>query len=1032
MIRHGPDRLLPAVVGAVFLLASATAVRAQTSRLITVDRISRSVSAGQMVDRPHLNLAPAAGFRSRSHTLLRSARSGTALPDTLQILVLRLQFQPDDDPRTTGDGTFDLRDIDTFRSQEGHDIDATPHDRHFAQRHMRALHNYWWAMSDGKLSLEADVFPTVRDQAYELPREISYYGFETPLSGLIEAFETLVADAVAAAQQGSDQIDWDRYDTFVLLHAGAAWQGDYAGLGDTPADIPTAYVALGQPVPAGTMVIRDVTIIPETVSQDGFTGAINGSFAHEFGHQLGLPDLYDTVGGVTAVGFFALMDSGGEGGGVVDDLFIWGVLPAAISPWSRIFMGWEVPTVVRPGERIDLLASTALAGVHNPPAGVKVGMIHAGVGQSFLIEYRSDDLDGDQSVSLFWEEGVIDGTAALINGQKVRTYEYDALLPGSGVLIWHLDEVIAEIDPDGNGFGNFDDNTLQQDRLHRFLDVEEADGRQELGWFPGYLGEMGDFWNALPDGPSIFGSSTVPGTASWTGARTGLQIEVQSHADPLAVSLMVGRSTDYRCWSASIPAGVNGEISVPWMVDIEGDGNFVVALLDRSGGFHLFSSNGDPLTGSNPVWTTPLPPHSGISTAGSVFVVTAGDSLWFLSGNGEVTGRVVLDAPAVRRPVGYELNGNPTALVEIEGGSLLEVSTSGIQEKWQTDGETALVLQSPDLIPLVIAGNQLFRASRGSGGMLDLLWSGSEDIIDAAGFRGTVPGSSQPGIALLGRSGRLTLVDLSQGTGQEYGSIDLPEPAGRLAVAYLNSGRDIPSVIVPTVEGVIGVEVNGPRSSGWPPARRGRAALPAPHVVGTPLTIAYGVVAGVTDAGELTVYGPTGQLLSGGLRQLIREPAGALTLGAGDREEGPVLLFADSDSLFAISLGVYGLEWEELVWKGPGGGAGGGGWVYYQDESPAQPEEDLSQIYLYPNPARDRCTVRVEGSVGSLVVKGFTQSGSYLGEMARLEGSGPGVYEVDVDTSRLGPGVYFLIAEYSAAGEMGPLRRHRMTLLVIR
>ena len=322
------------------------------------------------------------------------------------------------------------------------------------------------------------------------------------------------------------------------------------------------------------------------------------------------------------------------------------------------------------------------------------------------------------------------------------------------------------------------------------------------------------------------------------------------------------------------------------------------------------------------------------------------------------------------------------------------------------------------------------RPGGGSDGRLDLLWSGSEDIIDAAGFRGTIPGGSQPGIALLGRSGRLTLLDLSQGTGREYVSIDLPEPSGKLAVAYLNSGRGTPSVIVPTVEGVIGVEVNGPRSAGWPPARRGRAALPAPHVVGTPLTIAYGVIAGVTDAGELTVYGPTGQFLSGGLRQLIREPAGAITLGEGD--EGPLLLFADSDSLFAVSLGVYGLEWEELVWKGPGGGAGGGGWVYYQDESPALPEEDLAQIYLYPNPARDRCTIRIEGSVGSLVVKGFTQSGSYLGEMARLEGSGPGVYEVEVDTSRLGPGVYFLIAEYSAASETVPLRRHRLTLLVVR
>jgi hypothetical protein len=659
-------------------------------------------------------------------------------------------------------------------------------------------------------------------------------------------------------------------------------------------------------------------------------------------------------------------------------------------------------------------------------------MVRAGGGQAFLVEYRSDDLDGDNSISLFWEDGVIDGTAALVGGEKVRTYEYDALLPGAGVLIWHLDEQVADSDPDGNGFDNFEDNVLQQDRLHRFLDVEEADGLQELGWFPGYAGEEGDFWNALPGGPSIFGSSTIPGTASWTGARTGLQLEVESHADPLAVSLKVSLIADHLSWAAPLSESVNPEISIPWMVDLEDDGTSVVALLDSLGGLNLFSADGEPAGVSNPVWTSPLTPHKGISTAGSQFVVTAGDSVWFLNGSGVVTRAVLLDAPAVKRPVGYVLNNEPTALVEVEGGILLEVSTSGVLKRWPTGEESTLILQSPDLEPLVIVRNQLFRADRNSTGMLVPVWSGSEEIIDAAGFRGARPGSGQPGIALLESSGRLTLLEMVQGNGLEYGSVDLPEPAGRLAIAYLNSERIGPAVIVPTIEGVISVEVNGPRSAGWPPARRGRAALPAPHVVGTPLTLAYGVVAGVTDAGELTVYGPSGELISGGLRQLLREPAGAITLGRGDPEENPLLLFTDSDSLYAVSLGIYGLDWKELVWKGPGSGAGGGGWVYYQDESPVQQEDDLSKLYLYPNPARDRCTVRAEGSLGSLVVKGFTQSGTYLGEVARIEGSGPGVYEAEVNTSGLSPGVYFLVAEHSAAGGTVPLRRHRMTLLVVR
>src|SRR5690606_16417870 len=48
--------------------------------------------------------------------------------------------------------------------------------------------------------------------------------------------------------------------------------------------------------------IRDYTTEPEN-------GGL-GVFAHEFGHDLGLPDLYDTSGGENGTGFWTLMSSG--------------------------------------------------------------------------------------------------------------------------------------------------------------------------------------------------------------------------------------------------------------------------------------------------------------------------------------------------------------------------------------------------------------------------------------------------------------------------------------------------------------------------------------------------------------------------------------------------------------------------------------------------------------------------------------------------------------------------------------------------
>ncbi len=1047
MHRPSRDRLLSAVVGAVFLLASSTAGQAQTTRLIPLRRalptgptVAGARSRLPQGRRPHLQLARPAGLRSRPGLRRAGPQRGPALPDTLHILVLRLQFQPDEDPLTTGDGSFDLRDVETFRAQEGHDIDAAPHDRSYVSRHMRALRNYWWAMSEGALNLEADVYPYDAHEVYNLPRTMAYYGFETPLGDLAEAFKALVTDAVAAALGGADPIDWDRYDAFVLFHAGADWQGDIAGSRDTPADLPTAYVVLDHPVMAGTRAIRDATIIPETVSQDAFVGGINGSFAHEFGHQLGLPDLYDTVGGATAVGLFALMDSGGESGGTVEELFVWGVLPAAISAWSRSYMDWTTPVEVGPGQSVDLIASTALAGIHDPPPGAKVALIGAGGGQAFLVEFRSDDLDGDPSVSLFWEEGVIDGTGAMVGGVKTRTYEYDALLPASGVLIWHLDEEVAGRDPDGNGFTNFEDNTLQQDRLRRFLDVEEADGLQEIGWFPGYVGTDGDFWQPAPAGPNRFGPFSRPSTASWTGARTGLDLEVLPHASSLAKRLSVRLQAGLGGWAAPLPEA-DPEISIPWMVDPEGSGTQVVAVLDGVGGLHLFNTDGTAAVGNNPVWTAPVPPRAALTHVQQSFLVAAGDSLFFLREDGVETAAVDLGAPAVRRPIGYYEwgAGRSKALVEVEGARVLDVSAGGIEEEWELEKASSALIYNPALGCMAAVGKRLIRMDPSSGGETEVIWEAGDELIDAVQFQYPGSGSLTPFfVAVLDRADRLSLLDPSRGLFEAavYATVSLPRMTGRLAVAYLKEDR-VPTVLVPTVEGIRAVEATGPPTSGWPPAPRGRAAVEPPYVLGTPLTLAYGVVVGLTDASELVVYGPNAQLLPGGLNQLLWQPISPITLGLENSGEEPCLLFADSDSLRVISLGLSRHLWLSPVWSGPSGGADGCGMAAEPAViDPSDVQVPLIDFYVYPNPARDRCRIRVEGFAGTLLVRAYTQAGTYLGEVdmgevARLSDvMGRGAYEAEWDVSRLAPGVYFLVAEVeSPAGVHG---RYKHTVLVVR
>ncbi len=84
--------------------------------------------------------------------------------------------------------------------------------------------------------------------------------------------------------------------------------------------------------PTGVWV-GDYTIQPEN-------GGL-GVFAHEFGHDLGLPDLYDTSGNTggaeNSTGFWSLMSSGaniGDGGDTIGDH------PTDLGAWERFQLGW--------------------------------------------------------------------------------------------------------------------------------------------------------------------------------------------------------------------------------------------------------------------------------------------------------------------------------------------------------------------------------------------------------------------------------------------------------------------------------------------------------------------------------------------------------------------------------------------------------------------------------------------------------------------------------------------------------------------
>lgn len=130
-------------------------------------------------------------------------------------------------------------------------------------------------------------------------------------------------------------------DNLFIVHSG---MGEEAGGGELGEDAIWSHRSVIGPepiqIPGTTLKAFDYIIQPE----DGATGV----FAHEYGHNLGLPDEYDILysGGGAPVEYWSVMSAGSWAGTVP------GTEPTGFSPYAKLFFyetfggKWPVPTVV--------------------------------------------------------------------------------------------------------------------------------------------------------------------------------------------------------------------------------------------------------------------------------------------------------------------------------------------------------------------------------------------------------------------------------------------------------------------------------------------------------------------------------------------------------------------------------------------------------------------------------------------------------------------------------------------------------------
>ena len=440
--------------------------------------------------------------------------SRTKVVRTMRQAIIRVDFSRDGaGSQSTGDGHFDLR-----RNVTGVPVDPPPHDKAFLEAHAEALRRFYDVESYGTLNIESTVFPANPDSAYHLDDTDDYGPWEVSQNPDIAALaEKFVTDALKAADRSGD-IDFNAFDAFAIVHAGADFQGDING--DTPFDIPSFALTLSESlsVQGGAAKVGRALVLPETGSQDDRVAALNGVFAHEFGHILGLPDLYNIFNGVPQLGYWSLMDSGENLTVQVEDptsgdvFYADGVFPTSLDPWSRLQV---FPNAVKP-VAVEEAWHDSLQAVE---ADSVLPVVFIDDLEYFLVENRAGDLDGngfpfvqqDSTTGVFL--GPVDDPDRPGTGGRM---EYDAVLPGTGMLIWHIDDRYA-VPGLISGAVNFQTG-------QRGIALEEADGIWDMGRFnygtpfdPFYVGNNPKF---APD--------TTPNSSANDGAYSGITIETTS------------------------------------------------------------------------------------------------------------------------------------------------------------------------------------------------------------------------------------------------------------------------------------------------------------------------------------------------------------------------------------------------------------------------------------------------------------------------------------------------------------------------
>ena len=554
--------------------------------------------------------------------------------DTIKVLVLRVEFQKDTTTMTTGDGTFAdtaygkpfIVDSTTGDSSRNLAYDP-PHDSFYFSNQMLALRNYYLSDFDGQLFIEWAQYPKTRFGGYKLPHKMAYYGDLYDVAG---GLFKLMDDAVREADRDtSANIQFGQYDSYIIFHAGSAWQSD---LGDSPNDIPAVYISNSEVIGApgrnerystkDGVTVNDAIIYPETARQDGDTlSGLQGGLAHEFGHQLGMVDLYDVSNRTMGCGGWALMGTGNwnVNGLIPPHHMAWhSAMPLYVHPhtnpnYRRVFVNPVLLDHDTSGVKI------LRRGENDNDSIPKIYKIPINAHEYYLIAdriaYISPDTissNPDSNGLRVWKDGVL-----------VKLNDYDQGLPPDygrgGLAIWHIDDNVID--------STIDYNEVNAGPVHG-VKMVEADGIQD---FQLPLSHVTNGEAAFYGSPyDLYFSGNNDSLTRNSFPKSLDNEDGYSRVDIKNVSVdrsIMTFDVRFNWRQKGFPIDIDTVVDVnsPVVYDINGDGVNEILQNTVSGGIYIFEPDGTPYSGAN----------NGLAAKMSSNEAYTGDAIGDINGDGK-------------------------------------------------------------------------------------------------------------------------------------------------------------------------------------------------------------------------------------------------------------------------------------------------------------------------------------------------------------------------------------------------------------